>query len=54
MAAEAAELRKHTLDLVSRSGFHEYYEPRSGAALGTPGFSWSAALTLDLLRDVRP
>jgi glycogen debranching enzyme len=54
MAAEAAELRKHTLDLVSRSGFFEYYEPRSGAALGTPGFSWSAALTLDLLRDVRP
>jgi glycogen debranching enzyme len=48
--AEAAALRRLTLELVSRSGFSEYYEPASGAPLGTAEFSWSAALTLDLQR----
>ncbi|MBA2296294.1 MAG: glycoside hydrolase [Actinobacteria bacterium] len=52
--AEADELRRLTLELVTRSGFSEYYEPTTGAALGTNEFSWSASLTLDLLRDVRP
>jgi mannosylglycerate hydrolase len=53
LTSEAAALRELTLELVSRSGFCEYYDPTSGAPLGTPGFSWSAALTLDLMRDVR-
>ena len=47
---EAAELRRSTLELVSRSGFSEYYEPTTGEPLGTGNFSWSAALTLDLQR----
>ena len=46
---EADELRRLTLELVSTSGFSEYYDPRSGEPLGSGGFSWSAALTLDLL-----
>ena len=46
---EAGELRRMTLDLVGRSGFSEYYDPRSGEPLGVGDFSWSAALTLDLL-----
>ena len=46
---EAAELRALTLLLVERSGFAEYYEPSTGAPLGSESFSWSAALTLDLL-----
>ena len=54
LGAEAAALRELTLELVSQSGFSEYYEPTTGEPLGTGGFSWSAALTLDLLRDVRP
>jgi hypothetical protein len=49
LAAEAAELRRMTLELVQRSGFAEYYDPRSGEPLGSRSFSWSAALTLDLL-----
>ena len=49
LAAEAEELRQMTLELVDRSGFAEYYDPRSGAPLGSRSFSWSAALTLDLL-----
>jgi len=54
LAKEAADLRDLTLSLVSRSGFVEYYEPSTGEALGSRDFSWSASLTLDLLRDVRP
>lgn len=49
LPAEAAELRALTLRLVERSGFAEYYDPSTGAALGSGDFSWSAALTLDLL-----
>jgi glycogen debranching enzyme len=48
--SEEDELRRLTLELVSRSGFTEYYEPTTGEPLGTDQFSWSAALTLDLLR----
>jgi hypothetical protein len=46
---DAAELRAKTLDLVSNAGFREYYNPLTGAGLGAHTFSWSAALTLDLL-----
>ena len=49
LTAEADELRRLTLELVAKSGFSEYYDPRSGEPLGSGGFSWSAALTLDLL-----
>ena len=47
---EAATLRNDALDLVSKHGFHEHYDPRDGTPGGAAGFSWSAALTLDLLR----
>jgi glycogen debranching enzyme len=53
LEAEAAALRDSTLELVTHSGFTEYYEPSTGAPLGSRVFSWSASLTLDLLRDVR-
>jgi glycogen debranching enzyme len=49
LASEAAELRDMTLDLVRAAGFSEYYHPSTGAGLGSSEFSWSAALTLDLL-----
>ena len=49
LRAEADELRRLTLELVSQSGFVEYYDPRTGEPLGVSDFSWSAALTLDLL-----
>jgi glycogen debranching enzyme len=53
LRAEADHVRELTLDLVSRSGFSEYYEPTTGEPLGSREFSWSASLTLDLLRDRR-
>lgn len=49
--ALAATLRQHTLDLVAGAGFREYFDPRNGEGYGTGGFSWSAALTLDLLTE---
>jgi hypothetical protein len=49
--AEAARLRETSLALVRQSGFVEYYDPRDGSACGARDFSWSAALTLDLLHN---
>jgi hypothetical protein len=46
---EAGWLREETIDIVERSGFAEYFDALDGAPLGIDGFSWSAALTLDLL-----
>ena len=47
----AATLRRQTLDLVARAGFREYFDPLTGEGSGSAGFSWSAALTLDLLAE---
>jgi glycogen debranching enzyme len=49
LTEEADELRRMTLRLVEASGFSEYYDPSTGEPLGSPEFSWSAALTLDLI-----
>jgi glycogen debranching enzyme len=49
LAMEAKRLRRMTLQLVDASGFSEYYHPSTGAPLGSRPFSWSAALTLDLI-----
>ena len=51
LTAEATALRRATLRLVERGGFAEYFNPLDGSACGIQGFSWSAALTLDLLRQ---
>ena len=47
---QAEALRAMTIELVSRSGFREYFDPRDGEGLGAASFTWTAALTLDLLR----
>lgn len=46
----AESLRADTLDLISRAGYSEYFHAYSGEGLGGNDFSWSAALTIDLLR----
>lgn len=45
----AGRLRTATLDLIRAEGFREYFNPFSGEGYGTDGFSWSAALTIDML-----
>jgi hypothetical protein len=51
---EAERLRKATINLVRKNvpkhGFHEYYSPLNGAVAGAPDFSWTAALTIDLIK----
>lgn len=48
---EAEDLQKKTLALVNKSGFSEYFNPLNGSPAGTANFSWTAALTIDLLKD---
>jgi hypothetical protein len=47
---EALHLKKRTLDLVKKSGFNEYFNPKTGAPAGAANFSWTAALIVDLLK----
>lgn len=49
--AEADALRRSMLVTAEKSGFAEYVDPYTGAACGARGFSWTAALTLDLLGE---
>ncbi|MFF1642694.1 hypothetical protein ACFVXA_34740 [Streptomyces sp. NPDC058246] len=44
-------LREALLRTADESGFAEYVDPYSGEACGALGFSWTAALTLDLLHE---
>ncbi len=39
------------MSLVWENGFWEFYASDTGRALGGRDFSWSAALTIDLLRN---
>ncbi|MCX7838658.1 MAG: trehalase family glycosidase [Anaerolineae bacterium] len=47
--AQADALVRDSLALVAQSGFREYFDPRDGSGCGATDFSWSAALTLDML-----
>lgn len=44
----ANTVKEHSLALLEH-GFYEYYDPRDGTPAGASGFSWSAALALELL-----
>lgn len=46
----AAALTESTLEMVERGGMYEYFDPLSGEPLGADNFSWTAALTIDLLK----
>jgi Trehalase len=50
-AALAAEVDGSMVRLVERSGFHEYFDPFTGEGYGSPDFSWTAALLIDVLRS---
>jgi glycogen debranching enzyme len=46
----ARDLRQKTIDLVRMSGSNEYFNPVNGEPAGAANFSWTAALTIDLLK----
>jgi len=48
---EARTLRERTVKLVEKSGFYEYFNPLNARPAGAANFSWTAALTIDLLKD---
>jgi neutral trehalase len=48
-AGLAEAVRSDTLNLVETQGYREYYNPLTGEGYGTANFSWTAALTIDLL-----
>ena len=48
---EAQALKSHTIEMMRETGIWEYYNPFTGEGLGSPGFTWSAALALDLLEE---
>jgi glycogen debranching enzyme len=49
--SEAKKLREKTLQLVNEHGMNEYFSPLDGSPAGSKDFSWTAALTLDLLKQ---
>lgn len=46
---EAERLSRQSISLVSKSGVSEYFSPRSGRSAGAINFSWTSALTIDLI-----
>jgi len=48
---EAERLAQRSLELVAKSGFGEYFNPLDGSTAGIHNFSWTAALTIDLLKS---
>jgi glycogen debranching enzyme len=48
-ADQADTLQAAMLSVVNRAGYYEYFHPNTGEGIGTPEFSWTAALTLDLI-----
>jgi glycogen debranching enzyme len=50
--ADADALDATTLELVAGAGMREYFDPSTGAGRGSTGFSWTAAVVVDLLRSV--
>ena len=45
------KIKEHTIRLVEKKGFHEYYSCKNGKPMGANNFSWSAALYLDLINN---
>jgi len=47
---EVKEIKEKTLNLIIKNGFREYFNSLNGQGLGDIDQSWSAALTIDLLK----
>ncbi len=45
----AEALKEATIELIEKSGLHEYFNPISGEGLSANNFSWTAALYIDLV-----
>ncbi|MBX4201894.1 glycoside hydrolase [Candidatus Saccharibacteria bacterium] len=48
---ESKILRERTIQMVAKSGMYEYFNPLNASPAGAANFSWTAALTIDLLKS---
>lgn len=48
---KADAMNRDMIQLPIRFGFHEYFDSRTGKGYGSDGFSWTAALFLDLVYE---
>jgi mannosylglycerate hydrolase MGH1-like protein/uncharacterized protein DUF547 len=48
---KADAMNRDMMQLPMRFGFHEYFDSRTGKGYGSDGFSWTAALFLDLVYE---
>ena len=49
--AMAAKIRQHSIEMISQSGFAEYYDPRTGEPCGGGRFTWTAAMVIEFLKN---
>jgi hypothetical protein len=49
----AEALRESTIEMVSTSGCYEYFDPINAEPAGAENFSWTAALTIDLIKSIK-
>jgi hypothetical protein len=47
----AEALKESTLEMITKSGCAEYFDPLNGEPAGATNFSWTAALAVDLLKQ---
>lgn len=47
----ANALTESTLEMVTKAGCYEYFNPLNGKPYGAANFSWTAALAIDLLKN---
>ena len=45
----ADHIRERTIEVVSSNGIYEYFSAKTGEPAGAENFSWTAALTIDLI-----
>lgn len=48
---QADSLTKISIEMVEKSGSYEYFSPLDGSPKGARDFSWTAALTIDLIKS---
>lgn len=50
---EATLIKQRSIQLVKEHGAYEYFNPCDGSPAGAHPFSWTAALTIDFIRDIK-
>lgn len=48
---KADDMKQDIIQLPIRFGFYEYFDSHTGKGYGSPGFSWTAALFIDLVYE---